>query len=273
VWSAINAGLNSVFDLLLWPLQGAPANVQIVALALPTAALAIVAYRFTSNQAGIAATKSKIAAYLLELRLFRDDLGVMLLAQGRVFRHVLAYLGHAVVPMAVVFIPIVLILIHVESRYAFRGLEAGESTILSVTLESGEATTELPVALQLPSGLVQETAALRVDSTHEIHWRIRAERSGEHRIGITVGGKEYATHVVVGDGKAVSPYVYRANDPRSLLYPKALPLESDGAIAAIHLRYPRARDVFAGLSTASWLLFGTSLVFGFVLGRCFGVDF
>jgi hypothetical protein len=39
------------------------------------------------------------------------------------------------------------------------------------------------------------------------------------------------------------------------------------------MTYPRSRGVFAGLSSASWILFGATLVLGFALRRAFGVTF
>ena len=131
MWSAINSWLNLAFDVLLLPLHGTPTSFQVIILAVPTAVLALLAYRFTSNQAGIATAKQKIAAYLLELRLYGDDLRVMFAAQGQVFWHIFVYMAHALRPMAVMMLPILLIMIQVESRYAFRSFEPGEQRLSS----------------------------------------------------------------------------------------------------------------------------------------------
>lgn len=272
MWSAVNPGVIALFDTYLWPFQGLSATWQVLTLALPTAVLALVVYRYTSNQAGIAAKKNKITAHLLELVLYRNDPRVLLSAQGQVFRHAVGYVAHGMVPLLVMVAPIALVLIQVESRYAFRDLQPGEATMLSVVLAGDAPASDIEVALSLAPGLIQETPPMRIDSSGEINWRLRADRPGEHRVGITIDGETVTMPLIVGTSHSkVSPSIYRENDIRSLLYPAASPLKSDCQALAIHLDYPRDRSVFAGLSTASWLLFGASLLFAFALRGVFGV--
>ena len=100
MWRAVNAVLNTLFDVLFWPVHALPAEWQVAVLALPGAALALGIYKVASNQAAIRDAKSKIVAHLLELRLFRDDLRVLLRAEGKVFTSIGRYLGHSLLPMA-----------------------------------------------------------------------------------------------------------------------------------------------------------------------------
>jgi hypothetical protein len=200
---------------------------------------------------------------------------LILRAQGQVFRHVLKYMGHALLPMTVMIVPLTLIIIQVETRYAFRSLKPGESAILSSVMLNGNwPATALKTALALPVGLFQETPVLRINSTHEVHWRLRAEQYGEYRVKIILGEKHFDRRVLVGQSNGkISPSVYRANDIRTLLYPAEPALKEEAEVVAIHLSYPRDRTVFLGLSSASWILFGASLFFGFALRRLFGVTF
>jgi hypothetical protein len=65
---------------------------------------------------------------------------------------------------------------------------------------------------------------------------------------------------------------YRANDMRTLLYPLVAALPAGGPSR----RWPsttRARRVFAGLSSTSWIFFGMVMVFAFALRRFFDVSF
>ena len=132
----------------------------------------------------------------------------------------------------------------------------------------------LPTALRLPEGLEQETPALRIDETAQIAWRVGARQPGEYELGIQVGGTQLVKRVVVdGSGPRISPAVYRSNDLNALLYPAETLLASDLPVRAIHLDYPRARSTFLGLSSASWIFFAASMVFGFALRGVFGVTF
>src|SRR5688572_30813388 len=101
MWSTVSTVLNAPFNALFWLVQWLPAEWQMVVLAVPGALFALAIYKVISNQAAIRDAKDKIIAYLLELRLFRDDLRVLLRAQGGVFASIGRYVGHSLLPMIV----------------------------------------------------------------------------------------------------------------------------------------------------------------------------
>lgn len=274
MWETINLLLNAAFDLWLWPFRALPAALQLSALALPAALFGLLVFRYTSDQAGIEAAKERIKAHLLELLLFRDDFGVTLRAQRDILKHNLIYMRKAVLPMLLMIGPFVLALIQVESRYAYRSLAPGESTIFSVSLADGVRVSELETELVLSDGLRQETPALRDDVAGEILWRIRAEREGEQRIGVRLGEVLLERPARVGGGRArVATRILRAGDPALLAYPAAVPLARDAPARELSLEYPADRADFGGLSSASWLFMGATLVLGFALRRPLGVNF
>ena len=88
-------------------------------------------------------------------------------------------------------------------------------------------------------------------------------------------GEERITKRVIVDGARthVSLAVYRGNDLNTLLYPVEASLENQGFVREIHLTYPQDRSVFLGLSSATWIFFAGSMVFGFALRGFFGVTF
>ena len=274
MWSPVNRAINGVFNVLLWPFQSLPDSLQILALAVPATIVALLAFRYTSNQAGITQAKNRIKAHLLELRLFKDDFRVSLRAQGSILRHTLRYMKYGVTPMLVMIVPFLIILIQVESRFAFRPLEPGESTILAVTADAGTPVSKLEAALSLPAGIVSETPPLRIDSSGEIYWRLKAERPGRYAMDIRIGNETVTRYAVVGPQHGrISPMLYRDSDWRTLAYPVESPMDEDAVAEAIRLDYPRGRGEFAGLSSASWLLFGLCMVLGFLLRGFFGVTF
>lgn len=274
MWWDVNRGLNAVFNLYLWPFKHLSSTWQVCALAVPAAGIALLVYRYTSNQELIQKTKDKLKAYLLELLIFKDDLNVMLHAQGRILRYSLTYMRLALVPMAVMVIPFVVFLIQVESRFAYGSLTPGDTTVLSVQMNSGGSVSQMNAQLLLPDALRQETPALRIDSTEEILWRIRALALGDYSAAIKIGDQNAEKRILVGlDQSPVSPAVYRADDVRTLLYPGEPALSSDRSIEVIRVEYPRVRATFAGLSSASWIFFGMTILLGFALRGLFGVTF
>ena len=273
MWSAVNVVLNVIFDALFWPVHWLPAEWQVVVLAVPAAMLALWIYKVSSNQAAIRNAKNKIVAHLLELRLFRDDLRVLLGAEGRVFANIGRYLAHSLRPMALMLPFFLLMLIQIESRFAYRGLTPDEQAIVTVSVVSDRPVSRLPVGLETDAGLRIATPALRVDSANEIYWRVRPVEAGVHTLNLKVDG-ERAQRIVKADAaEGAMTTTYRAGDVRTLLYPLETALPSDGPIASMSIDYPRARGEWAGLSSISWLFFVMVMLYAFALRRLFDVSF
>ena len=144
--------------------------------------------------------------------------------------------------MAVMIVPILLIMIQVESRYAFRSLEPGEKAILSVKNRRGtepiRQMRRLPVA---PTNLCPGDPFLTCQfRSREIYWRIQAQRRGEYFIKIRIGEEDVTRRIVVGEAKAVSPYMFRANDILSLLYPSTPAIEGTSQVISILPKLPKS---------------------------------
>jgi len=274
MWSTLNHILNVVFDAWLAPFSGLSPVWQILALAVPATIFSLLVFRYSSNQDAIRREKDKIQAYLLEMRLFKDDLGVTLGAEKKIFRHTARYMRYALMPMFVMIIPFLLILVQVESRFAFKSLELGQQAILSITIDAAKSLKSLNSALELPDGLVKTTPAMRIDETKEILWRIQAKKPGKYRAVVKIEDQVVEKFVLVDQGRVpLSPIVYRADDIRTIGYPAEPALDGGLSVAEIELTYTRARDEFGGLSSASWLLMLFTLILGFAMRGLFGVTF
>jgi hypothetical protein len=270
----INRTVNTIFDAWLWPFQSLSATWQIIVTAVPVTVFALLVFRFASNQEGINAVKNKIKAYLLELWLYKDDLGILFRAQGQVFRYSFIYLRYALVPLLIMIVPLALVIVQLESLYAFRGLHPGESAILAVTVAETKNLDEIDADLFLPEGLVQETPPLRIDASRQVFWRIRGETPGRHTAVIRSGELKITKQVVVGESDIrLASVIYRDGDWRMLGYPAEQPINAGAGVLAVELPYMRGRGEFAGLSSASWLLMFATLVLGFALRGFFGVTF
>jgi hypothetical protein len=263
-----------LFDVVLWPVQALDAGIQAFLLGIPAAVLALVIFRYASDQTGIETAKERIKGYLIELWLYRDDLWVTLLALGHILGHNVTYLRHALLPMAIMIVPFLLMLIQIESRFAFRALEPGETAVLTLALDGDTRVSQLPIELRLPAGLVPETPPLRIDATGEVTWRLRAEAVGAHDVQIVLGDERVAKTIRVGgNGVGVATELYRPGDWNALLYPQEPALDANGTVSALTFSYPRAGGEWLGLSSASWMFFLSSILFGFALRGLFGVTF
>jgi len=133
---AFNAAISRVFDLLFAPFPARSWLGMIIVSAL-TGVVLLFVFRYTSNQRGIRAAKDRILSHLLEVVLYRDELRVVLRAQARLAKDNLRYLGHALVPLCFMMVPVLVLLIQIDLRYGHRPLGDGESTILAVKLRAG----------------------------------------------------------------------------------------------------------------------------------------
>ena len=274
MWASVNHAMSVVFAAYLLPFAGLPAWLQLFAIALPGAVASLLVLRVTSDQPAITRTKNRITANLLALRLFGDDLRVVVRCQLSVLGRSVAYLRYALLPAAVMVVPFSLLVAQVESHYALRGLAPGEAAVLTVTLEDPEAPNNAAVQLRLGPGLVVETPALHVVREASVLWRIRATRAGEHRIVIQAPGGTVERRIVAGPPKkALSRWSFRGNDPRALAYPNEPPLSVGSVVREVHFAYPQARATFLGLSSASWLLAGFVLALAYLLRGWFRVTF
>src|SRR6185503_159726 len=189
MWPTVSTVLNAPFDALFWLVHWLPAQWQVVVLALPGALFALAIYKVVSNQKAIRDAKNKIVAHLLELRLFRDDLRVLLRSEGRVFASIGRYLCHSMLPMVIMLPVFLLLLIQIESRFAFRGLEQDEQALVTVGVTANQPVSHIPVSLDAADGLQVATQALRADSSSEIYWRVRVVTPSEHDLKLRVGGE------------------------------------------------------------------------------------
>jgi hypothetical protein len=248
---------------------------QGVLLGIPVGLLALLIYRLASNQSDIARTKTLLKANLLALRLFRDDLGVVLRTQGQIFRLVGRYLRLGLVPLAILLVPVLLLLIQIEARFAYRPMAVGKPALLTVTLDSTTIPDAILAAITASEGIRVETPAFRQDSERRVLWRISPTVQGEHAVTIRLDDREHVRHVWAGEARPelLVPTIYRSRDIRTFGSPGEVAIDADSGITAISVEYEPGENHLAGLSTASWAMFISSLACGFALRRPLGVVF
>ena len=274
VWSVINAAYSAVFEVWFGLLMPLAPWLQILITALPVTVRALLVFRYASNQDGIRLAKERIKAYLLELWLYKDDLGVMLRAQGQVMLYSLRYIGLALVPMVVMIVPLGPVIVQLESQFAFRSIQPGESAIFSVRMVADKPVSHLDATLLLPNGVVEETPVLRIDANGQLLWRLRVDVPGEHAVKVIIGDQQITRRLLAGaDVRGLWPQAYNAADWRVLGSAAEPSLPAGTAVISTEIDYLRVRAEFLGLSSASWLLLLFTLLLGLMLRGLFSVTF
>jgi hypothetical protein len=268
VWNDLSS---AVFDVLLAPFGHGPAWFDLLVWPVVAGVLALVVYKHLSNQKGIERAKSRIATHLYEIRLFRHDPLVVLASTGRIFFRNAIYLGHNLLPLAVLLVPMLAVLAQLEANYAFDPVPVGTVELLEVRLDPKSGVSPRDVRLEVPPGVALDAPPVRTPDG-EIFWRLRAEAPGDHVLALTAGGERLTKTWAVGGAHRKVPQK-RTKTWEAFLYPGEPALGGGSPVHTIALTYPE-RDLgwlpggeFGILAT----FFGLSLLAGFALKGRFGV--
>jgi uncharacterized membrane protein (DUF106 family) len=273
---SFNAIFGRLFDAILYPFHSLNPWIAIILFSLLTAISILLVYRAVSDQKGIRTAKDRIAAHLLELRLYRDNMPVTFRAQGSILWWNVKYLLYSVRPMLVMIVPLVLVLIQLDARFGQASLVPGDPTILKVHLKHEYWPSQVDARIESHPGSAVETPPLRIDSEREISWRLRAKEPGSHTLSIRINNEILKKRMVVGPAAlvAVSPARVDSHWYDLLLYPCEPPLSESSAVQSIEIGYPPNRLIFFGYRM-HWLVafFVLSILFGFALKGIFRVEF
>jgi len=273
--ATFNAVIGGLFGLAVLPFRAMNPWLAMIVVSVLTGLLMLAVFRWTSNQEGIRRAKEAIKAHLLELRLYKDSMAQQMRSQGRILRANGRYILHALRPMLVMIVPVMLILVQLNLWFGSRPLTAGETAILKVKLAAGRSPLASDISVDAPAGIVVETPPLRIEEEREIDWRLRAAAPGAYDLTLKLGPDSFTKSVRVG-GSRLAP-ISNVRPGASLLdqifnpgekpLPRSLPVES------VEVDHPERRLTLLGLRF-HWLVayFALSIVFGFALKGVFKVE-
>ena len=183
------------------PLDRMAPLVGLTLLSVVTAVSVLLLVQMDADQ-GRSRPQTAIHASLFEMRLFNDDLPALLRAQGEVLRHTLRYLGLSLVPTRWLLVPLAALMLHMEFRFGYTGLTAGEAALIKVRL-ADSASVRADALLEAPDAVkVQTPAVLLPPSEREIAWRIRPRAAGSYELRVHLGSTVLTKTLVVPRGDA-----------------------------------------------------------------------
>jgi uncharacterized membrane protein (DUF106 family) len=263
--SAFNSVLGRFSDAVLSPFQALNPWIAMSVLSLATAAFMLFVYRLVSDQEGIRTVKNRIAAHLLELRLYKESLPTTFSAQGNILWCSLKYILHSTRPMLVMSLPLVLALVQLDLRFGYRPLRTGETTILRVMLGDGHRPSLVRASIEPSPGFVIETPSLSIDRDRELDWRLRAMEAGDYEISVHLGDEVVTKRLVVGRAGlgCVSPVRASSHWLDQLLHPGERPIAQSSMVESIEIGYPSCPMSLFGWQL-HWLI--VYLAFSLLLG-------
>jgi hypothetical protein len=270
---AYNSISSAVFDFLLAPFGHGFPGFDLVVWPVVMGVVALAVYKVASNQPAIARVKKQISMHLLEIRLFSQDIVQVLKSTGSIVLRNTLYVGHNLLPMLVMIVPMVAIMVQLVAHYAYAPSPIGSVELLRLQLDPAAAVSTRDVSLVLPEGVALDAPPVRT-ADGRVFWRLRAEREGDHVLAVDVAGQRFEKGWAVGGAPRKVPRK-RVRGWEAVLYPGEETLASGAPLLSLELDgHTRSLALFpdgeVGILLWSLLL---SLVAGFALRGLFGVTF
>jgi hypothetical protein len=264
----LNAALDFVLKAIFAAFRWSPG----LGLALISAAAGVGmlwVFQKTSNQAAIRAVKRLVQAHLLELRIYRDEPGVMWRAQKSLLAANLRYMGLMLQPALIMGLPCAILLVHLDAFYGRAPLPVGAQTIVTMGL-GGAAGGGIPV-LDAPRGVTVETSAVRVLDRGEVSWRIRPHAAVSGLLRIHVDGGAVEKRIEAGPGPRFVPGRKVSSLWDAVWHPDE-PRIASPHVAWVDIRYPGATVEWLGIRM-HWLIWfvGISMLAALLLKKRFHV--
>jgi len=244
----------------------------VLGISLVIGLVMVVVFRYTSDQKAIHVAKDRLKAHLLALRLFQDQIPVVLKSYGRIVLATGRYLRLAFRPLLFVIVPLTFLIVQLDRYLGSMPVEAGRPFLLTVRMDNPSVLNEASV--QLPDGLATTAPAVHVPSENEIAWRVVAEKPGEYSVNVQASHQTFSKRLVVGTGlPRLSPVRLRGKFWERIFVSGEPALPQNNPIESIDVQYPVRNVAFAGFEwNWIWLFFVLSLAAGFLFKSILGIE-
>lgn len=234
----------------------------------------ILLFGYTSDQKAIAIAKNQLKAHLLAVRLYRDQLHVVMGSYGKVLRGTGRYLRLAFKPLLYVIIPITLLIVWLDRSLGLTPIQANQPFLLTARVNKPDALSA--VSIEVPSQITASAPPVHVPAENEVIWRLVAAQDGSYDVKILVGGESAIKTVRVSSALAqVSPERLRGHFWERILLSGESALPADGPIESVTVDYPD-RNIPLGFAGCQmnwiWLFFILSMIAGFIFKELLGIE-
>jgi hypothetical protein len=243
----------------------------VVLVSVVTGLLMVVIFRYTSDQKAIRSAKDRLKAHLLAVRLFQDQLPVVLRSYGRILGGTGTYLRLAFKPLLFVIVPLTLLIVQLDHYLGYVAFQPGDSFLITARMNGTSLEEAL---LQLPSGLSATAPAVHSVSTNDVIWRVVAEKAGSYDVGIGIVGQSFLKKVVVSSAVSrLSPIRLRDHFWERFFFSAEPSIAKDSPVESVSVNYRDRSLRFAWLEWSwIWLFFVLSLVAGYLFKTVLGIE-
>ncbi len=232
----------------------------------------VLVFGYVTDQKAIHQTKDRLKAHLLALRLFQDQIPVVIRCYGRIMLAIIRYLRLALWPLLLTALPLTLVIAQLDRYLGSAPLKAGQIFLVKARVANPEILSE--TSLQLPNGLKSSAPAVHVPAENTVVWRVAAETDGDYNVEVQTSSQAFSKRVVVAAGlQRLSPVRLRGPFWKRIFLSGEPALPKNSAVQSIEVEYPSRSIAFAGFAwNWVWLLFVLSLVAGFAFKSILGIE-
>jgi hypothetical protein len=249
----------------------APSGI-VIGISLIIGLVMVIVFGYTSDQKAIRVAKDRLKAHLLALRLFQDQIQVVLRSYGRIVLATGRYLRLAFKPLLFVIIPMTFLIVQLDRYLGSVPLAIGQAFLVKARIDNPDSLNQ--ASLQLPEGLTVTAPPVHVPARNEVAWRLVADKAGEYVVKVQVADQLFSKCVIVGSGlERLSPVRLRGKLWERIFVSGEPALPQNRVVEAIDVHYPDRHIAFAGLDwNWIWLFFILSLAAGFLFKSILGIE-
>lgn len=234
----------------------------------------ILLFGYTSDQKAIGIAKDQIEANLLAVRLYRDQVHVVISSYGKLLRGTARYLRLAFKPLLYVIIPITLLITQLDRCLGLRAIQPATPFLVTAHISNADALNEM--SIELPPEITATAPPVHIAGENEVVWRLIASREGDYEVKVAAGSGETAVKTVKVSSRLtwVSPIRLRDSFWRRIFLSGERSLPASGGVESIRVDYPE-RSVPLGIDDYEmnwiWLFFILSMIAGFIFKELLGI--
>jgi uncharacterized membrane protein (DUF106 family) len=244
----------------------------VIVISVVVGLLMVVLFGYTSDQKAIGIAKDQLKAHLLAVRLYRDQIPVVMGSYGKILRGTGRYLKLAFKPLLYVIIPITLLIVQIDRFLGSSPIPVSTPFLLTAHLAGSDVPSE--VTLDLPPEISMTAPAVHIAGVNEIVWRLVGAKEGEYEVKIAAAGQSAAKAVCVGGDLPRISTVRLRGQFWTRMFSSAEPaLPENSPIDSISINYPdRNIDIVGYGMNWIWLFFILSMIAGFIFKELLGIQ-
>jgi len=246
----------------------------VIIVSLVIGLVMVVLFGYTSDQKAIGIAKDQLKAHLLAVRLYRDQIPVVMGSYGKILRGTGRYLKLAFMPLLYVIIPITLLMVQIDRYLGQTPLPANAPFLFTVHMTGKGDNVLNDVSLQLPPEIAMTASPVHILAQSEIVWRLAGSKDGKYEVKVVTGGQTVEKTVCIGsDVPRISTIRLRGQFWNRLFSSAEPALPESSPIESISINYPDRDIQVAGYGMNwIWLFFIVSMVAGFIFKELLGIQ-